>query len=205
MKQVHKCLHHAYEFLGHLVCRLLLCWWILRDWLSPPKTNAILFVAHPDDDVLFFHTFIKEYKPYIVLMTTGWSLKRLFAFIRVMHIYGVRFRAYDTRTNRMNRTEFEKRVQRMINSGKFSLCATHNSTGEYGNSTHIFIHDVVLKTCKLPTVVPATIDELRCHPVSLEDCTEKVELFNRCYTTERFVVGQYTEWVKHEWLVTQNR
>lgn len=69
-------IHALYRALGHLLARLALTFCRLRDKVNAPKADTILFVAHPDDDTLFFHTYLKEKKPYVVLMTTAFSIVR---------------------------------------------------------------------------------------------------------------------------------
>ena len=75
-------IHSLYMLLGHCVCRIILAFCVIRDKIIPPKEETLIIVTHPDDDVLFFHTAIKEYNPYIVLMATGWSIKRLIVFFK---------------------------------------------------------------------------------------------------------------------------
>ena len=168
--------------------------------LFPPKEKAILFVAHPDDDTLFFHSFIKKYKPYVVLCTAGWSLRRLPCFFRAMKQYGVKYRAYDLETRDKRIDVLEGIVKEVLNIGHFELCATHNATGEYGHEMHKRVHLAVVKLAKIPTIVPVDAENIRNFPISEKEYNEKKEIFTKIYTTEKWVLDQYSEWVKHEQL-----
>ena len=112
-----KILHTLYVLVGHIFCKLCLCWWMVRDFVSPPKEKAVLFVAHPDDDTLFFHTFIKKHKPYVVLCTAGWSLRRLPCFFKAMRRYGVKHRAYDMDTRDKREDLLKKHVKEAFSVG----------------------------------------------------------------------------------------
>ncbi len=193
-----KALHGLYLLAGHIFCKLCLCWWIMRDYINPPKEKAVLFVAHPDDDTLFFHTFIKENKPYVVLCTAGWSLRRLPCFFRAMKHYGVKYRAYDMHTRDKRMDVLKRIVKNVLEMGHFELCATHNACGEYGHEMHQRVHQAVISQAKIPVWVPVNADRIENFPIEKEDFIEKHYIFSNIYTTEKWVLEQYSMWVNHE-------
>lgn len=195
-----KSFHSLYLFAGHVYCKLCLCWWKVRDFVSPPKEKAVLFVAHPDDDTLFFHTFIKENKPYVVLCTAGWSLRRLPCFFKAMRHYGLRYRAYDMGTRDKRERLLQRRVRKVFAVGNFEMCATHNATGEYGHEMHRRVHDAVVQEAKVPVLVPVEAERISNYPVTEEILKEKQYIFRNIYTTETWVLEQYALWVSHEQL-----
>ena len=184
--------------LGHIFCKLCLCYWTLRDYLFPPKEKSILFVAHPDDDTLFFHSFIKEHKPYIVLCTAGWSLRRLPCFFKAMKYYGVKYRAYGMGTRDKRIKLLERHVRAAFKIGKFDLCATHNAEGEYGHEMHQRVHNAVINNSTVPIMVPVSSESLKKHPLNKDIVKEKIKIFRYIYTTETWVLDQYTDWVCNE-------
>ena len=191
-------LHSLYLFIGHLFCRICLIYWQARDIVSPPKEKAVLFVAHPDDDTLFFHSFIKEHKPYVVLCTAGWSLRRLPCFFKAMKWYGVRYRAYDLGTRDKRTDVLEGIVKECLKLGQFELCATHNAEGEYGHEMHQRVHQAVVSQAEFPVWVPANADRIKDFPITEKDFAEKRYIFSNIYTTEKWVLEQYSMWVNHE-------
>ena len=195
-----KLVHALYVVIGHVFCKLCLCWWTVRDFFNPPKENAVLFVAHPDDDTLFFHTFIKENKPYVVLCTAGWSLRRLPCFFKAMKHYGVRYRAYDMGTRDKREKLLQRRVKKIFSVGNFDICATHNSMGEYGHEMHRRVHNAVIRESKMPVWVPVDAKIISNYPVLDEILNEKQFIFSNIYTTEAWVLEQYALWVSHEQL-----
>lgn len=192
--------HYIYVLIGHLFCKICLSYWEIRDFLFPPQEKAILFVAHPDDDTLFFHTFIKEYKPYVVLCTTGWSLRRLLCFFKAMRYYGVKYRAYDMDTRDKREDLLKKRVKKILSIGHFELCATHNAKGEYGHEMHQRVHQAVIAEAQLPVWVPVEAERIEGYPVDDRTLEEKQDMFKHTYTTETWVLDQYALWVGHEQL-----
>lgn len=202
-----KILRKTYKCIGHIFCRICLIYWKLRDKLFPPKEDSILFVAHPDDDTLFFHGFIKDHKPYVVLLMTGWSLRRLFCFFKVMKHYGVKYRAYDlvsadsTKLERKWMCRLKKQVQESYDIGCFQMCATHNAEGEYGHPSHKAVHQAVMSIIDCKVLVPETESELMKWPLSRDDREEKVELFRKLYYTEAWVIDELPGWVNNENLI----
>lgn len=198
---VKKLLHKIYLFIGVFFNNIRLFFWCIRDKINPPSEKTILFVAHPDDDTLFFHTFIKEHKPYVVLLTDGWSLIRFKDFKKVMKVYGVKYRAYPlhSRDNRINL--LEKYICNSFKLGEFNICATHNVEGEYGHEMHIRVHEAVKKHAKCKLLVPALDNDIHNYPLNDSEIKEKKDIFNKYYKTELFVLDMYKKWVENEKLI----
>ena len=195
---VREILHFVYKSFGHIICKICLVYWEVRDVFFPPNEKVVLFVAHPDDDTLFFHTFIKENKPYVVLCTSGWSLRRMPGFIRTMKYYGVRFRAYDMKSYDRRIALLQKRVRRVFRIGRFQLCATHNSEGEYGHEMHRLVHNAVFAESRIPVLTPTTGRIINKYPLEDTLIDEKRFIFNMYYHTEKWVIEQYSVWMNHE-------
>lgn len=204
--------HKMYYICGLAFCRLCLVWWNIRDTMSPPKTNACLFVAHPDDDTLFFHTYIKENKPYVCLMTTGYSLRRLPCFFKVMKQYGVRYRAYPLDAREKREDLLKKQIKKVLSLKDFRTIATHNRSGEYGHIEHKRVHSAVLSVIKETSfngelLCPAELSRICDYPLDDKSVREKVDIFKKLYVTETWVLYEEEAgtpvWVGHEHLVEQ--
>lgn len=193
-----KMFYVIYKILGRCVCSFLGMYWDLRDKVVPPKGKNVLFVAHPDDDTLFFHTFIKSQKPYVCLMTTGWSLRRLPCFMKAMKYYGVRYRVFGLESKDQREELIRKNVRKVLSLGEFETIVTHNSQGEYGHEMHCRLHKCILDVTSKTLYCPVTKDKICSYPLKTELVQEKKKIFNNIYYTEKFVLEQYTEWVVHE-------
>lgn len=201
MIKIKKIIHKIYVLVGYFYNLLCRCWWGIRDTTNKPTERAILFIAHPDDDTLFFHTFIKEHKPYVVLLTDGWSLIRFKDFKKVMKIYGVKYRAYPLHSRDKRVNLLEKYICKSFKLGEFNICATHNVEGEYGHEMHIRVHEAVKKHAKCKLLVPALDNEIEKFALNDNAIKEKKDIFNKYYKTELFVLDMYKKWVENEKLI----
>ena len=135
----YRLLHLIYEFSGHLLAVITNIYFSIRDSFNPPNEKAVLFIAHPDDDVLFFHTFIKEMKPYVVLLTTGGIIKRVIPFYRTMKYYGVRYRTFDMHSRAVESEQLiSKRIRNILNNSSFTICFSHISSMVKSSFKHFF-------------------------------------------------------------------
>lgn len=200
---IKKFLHDIYLSLGHFLNFLRLCYWRIRDKINPPNEKAVLFVAHPDDDTLFFHTFIKEYKPYVVLLTTGWSMRRYPCFKKVMKYYDVKYRAYNLRARDERINLLEKYIAETLKVLKPAVCATHNIDGEYGHEMHQRVHHAVRKLTPCKLLVPSLEKDIEKYPLIPSQISEKITLFENYYTTELFVLDLYKKWIHYEKLTEE--
>ena len=197
-------------FLGTVICDCITLFCRIIDRIKPPKTTSVLFVAHPDDDVLFFNKFILENKPYVVLLFTGWSIIRLKDFFKVMKHYGVRFRPYATISSNAyddtkRRKKTEKHIQSSLKTGNYKTVLTHNSSGEYGHPTHKLVHECVVKVCDgKPYVIlcPVSVEEIGDYPLSQGDVEMKKKIFETMYKSEAWVMTDEAAgtpvWFKNE-------
>lgn len=190
-----------HSFIGHILCKLCLLYWNIRDALCPPTEKTVLFVTHPDDDTLFFHNFIKQHKPYVVVMTAGHSVNRLKCFSTNMRCYGVKYRAYDQGTDDTREALVRKRVRYVLSLGQFELCATHNAQGEYGHHMHVCVHNAVTAEAKCPVLVPDQQENIVNYPLPENVVEEKRRIFYEIYRSELFVLKVYPSWMANEHLV----
>lgn len=202
-------LHLLYTYIGYFYCKIRLIFWVIRDKISGIKSDSVLFVAHPDDDTLFFHTFIKENKPYVCLMTTGYSLRRLPCFFRVMKQYGVKYRAYPLDAREKRSDVLTKNAKSVLSIKDFKTVATHNEFGEYGHEEHKRVHLAVINALKGTkfngkVLCPVEKDKLTDYPLGKKSIKEKEDIFNKLYYTESWVLTEQEAgtppWVKNEHL-----
>ena len=192
-------LHFQYEIAGHVLIFLNGVWWAIRDSLFPPNEDAVLFVAHPDDDSLFFYSFIKEKHPYVVLLTTGGIIRRVFPFYRAMKSYGVRYRAFDFPSRDITREDIlVDRISGVLEKGSFKICATHNIEGEYGHIMHKCVHRCVKKAWKNELYVPACESSIDMYPLEPQKMEEKNKFLQTYYKGEYPTLCTFRKWINNE-------
>lgn len=201
---IRKTIHFVYETIGHMMACACAVYFCLRDFLFPPKEKAVLFVAHPDDDALFFHSYIKEYKPYVVLLTTGGLIRRVLPFYKAMRAYGVRCRAFDMSSRAVEKEELiRKRIAHILNHGRFSVCATHNAEGEYGHIMHQCIHRCVRCLWKSELLVPVCRADIEKHPLPEDAANEKISFLQMYYRGEYPTLCTFSTWIVNEKLTME--
>ena len=193
-------LHSVYLAIGHLIAFMLGIFWSCRDALLPPKQDAVLFVSHPDDEVLFYHKFLKEKKPFVVCLTTAGLPNRIFPFFRVMKYYKLRYRCFDMSSRDINREYMiRKHIRQILSSGQFSICATHNKTGEYGHIMHKCVHKCVKEEWNGPIFSPICKEEITKYPLDFDNQAEKDKILRELYFKEYPTLSNmFSDWIKNE-------
>ncbi|MCI7333638.1 MAG: hypothetical protein MSH34_01800 [Oscillospiraceae bacterium] len=180
---------------GALLCALH----HLKNDKKPIRENTVLFVAHPDDEALFFHTVLKKEKPFVALMTTGKSLRRIKEFKKAMKYYGVHY-TYFPLTSRDKREDLLlKNVRLVLSRGNFEKAYTHSVSGEYGHEMHKRVNKAVTAVFEGQIYTTVTEQENAALPeLSQETVEEKISVFKNIYTSQLFVLDMWQNWVRRE-------
>ena len=193
-------IHGIYKITGKILCAFHLIFSEIKKKISPVKETSILFVAHPDDDVLFFNRIMKTEKPYVVLLTTGFSLIRIREFKKAMKYYGLRFNYHFLETDDKREDRLAAVIKKEMKSGSFKKCFTHSPSGEYGHSMHKRIGRIVPQNvnCRVFTTVSADEIDRAENELSQEEKEEKINIFKNIYSSQDFVLEMYSQWVNNE-------
>ena len=195
-----KIIHSVYLMLGYVMCTVSRVLFEIKVRINPIKEKSILFVAHPDDDVLFFNRIMKTEKPYVVLVTTGTSIIRINEFRKAMKYYSRRYNYYPLKTDDTREEKLSSIIKKELERGSFEKCYSHSPAGEYGHSMHKKVGRAVEKNveCRLFTTVEA--DEIGSaeNELSQKEKEEKINVFKTIYPSQDFVLDEYGVWVSHE-------
>lgn len=187
-----------HRLIGSMYCRVWLFFWTIRDLIVKPKSNALLVVAHPDDEVLFFHSFLKEHRPYVLVCSGGTSLFRVRSFVKVLKVYGIKGRIYDLDTDNQNLELIKKKINTVLHIKNFDIIATHNKHGEYGHDMHKRVHDAIKQSVRINILCPIERELITHYPLSHEDYAYKINIFKTIYISELFVLDVWQDYLKHE-------
>ncbi len=202
-----KFVRSIYKKLGLLMCFLHEAFFGIAVKFNPVKEKSILFAAHPDDDVLFFNKIMKSEKPYVVLLTTGTSIIRVKEFKKVMKHYGLRYNYHrlDSKDKRVDL--LESIIKKELKSGQFERCYTHSESGEYGHEMHRRVGEAVRKNVQCELFTPVSADEIGRdeYELTLTEKEEKINIFKTMYTSQMFVLDEYSVWVSHEKITEAHR
>lgn len=195
-----KVVHSIYKKLGFVLCFIHQIIFRLNIKINPIKEKSILFVAHPDDDVLFFNRIMKTEKPYVVLVTTGFSIIRIREFKKAMKYYGLRFNYYSLESRDEREDKLAAIIKAEMKNGSFEKCYSHSPSGEYGHVMHQRVGKAVLENvnCRIFTTVSADEIGNSENELTESETAEKVNIFKTIYSSQDFVLEEYGVWVSHE-------
>ena len=125
-----KFLKVIYNNVGLLLCKIKSASLIAKYRKKQPDSNTALIVAHPDDEVLFFHTIMKKEKPFVVLMCSGSgkgsSLIRMREFKRAMKYYGLQYVFFTFGSKDKRLDLLESSIKKALSLKDFSKVYSHN-------------------------------------------------------------------------------
>ena len=123
------------------------------DALDLDGYDKVMFVAHPDDDLLWGGRHLIEDDYFVVCMTRGNDPVRSAEFQAVMEATGDKYMilSYPDKIGKKRsdwkywKTDMEADVARILSYKNWKLVASHNTDGEYGHSHHQMTHQIVEK------------------------------------------------------------
>lgn len=123
------------------------------DALDLTSYNKVMFVAHPDDDLLWGGQHLIEDDYLVVCMTRGNDPVRSAEFKSVMEATGEKYLILsypDKIGNKRSDWKYWKKdmaldIATVLNYKNWNLVVSHNEDGEYGHHHHQMTHELVKK------------------------------------------------------------
>lgn len=117
------------------------------------KYKKVMFVAHPDDEMIFGGAHLIQDDYLVVCITCGTNKKRLKEFKKVISATGDSYIAlgYPDKTDGKRNEwitfsdDISRDIELILNSNNWKVIVTHNEDGEYGHFQHIKTHNIVTK------------------------------------------------------------
>lgn len=114
--------------------------------------DKILFIAHPDDEVVFFYNELLKNQGWLVIcITNGDNEIRLYEFINSMKKFKCNYKIWNFEDNWSviwNRNRLDKKIEKILKIKKWTKILTHNSQGEYGHPQHKQLNKIVRQLCR---------------------------------------------------------
>ena len=120
------------------------------------NVNKVMFVAHPDDDMIWGGSHLIDDDYLVVCVTCGSRADRVEEFKNVMAATGDKYIMLDypdkTKGERDNWNtvydDITKDVEQILAMKDWELIVTHNEDGEYGHIHHKMTHNIVTDVYK---------------------------------------------------------
>lgn len=170
------------------------------------EINKVIFIAHPDDETIFFGARLMLYSGWLVIcMTNGRNRKRQIEFIKVMNKLKAKYLMLDFLDGEKviwNQKKVCKRIKHIfMKKDQWELILTHNVNGEYGHCQHKQLHELVSKICRnnkmnYAICMNQLTQSSSLLPKELRD--KKISLFVECYKSQVKSLEYFNEYFKHE-------
>lgn len=160
--------------------------------LNLENINKVVFVAHPDDEILFFsRQLLNDSKILVVCMTNGGNWIRQKEFIELMKAIRLQFKILNFRdgTNaKWNSKKIKREISKIINlKNHWEMIITHNKEGEYGHTQHKLLNKYVEEVCKGKNIYTSSTSEyIECkeNALSLMEKNRKIEFMKKYYKSQ---------------------
>jgi LmbE family N-acetylglucosaminyl deacetylase len=169
--------------------------------------DKIMFVAHPDDELLFGGIALLEEQNWkVVCLTNQNNDTRRFEFGKSMRDLAVPlFKMYDLKDDintPLDNQRLEEIIKNEMNSQKWTKVVTHNNIGEYGHPHHKQVHDTVRKILNNDDMLWVfDKDETYNNQTIVK---EKTDIFLNRYKSQKDILnqikGQYDGWFKDKFM-----
>lgn len=174
--------------------------------IAVQSLDKILFVAHPDDEIIFFGSCLLREPGWLVVCVTGGRNRtraREFAgAMREVNAAWVMWNFSDGMDITWNRRKLVSKISKVLETGTlWKKVVTHNAEGEYGHWQHKQLHRAVADAYRggslwisVESAGLAEVENLL--PMDLQQ--SKREIIRRFYPSQEFVLTEYQEYFAYE-------
>lgn len=108
--------------------------------------NNLMIVAHPDDEVLFGYSQLRNKNWTVLCLTNKSNQLRCIEFINMseaLDIESIILDHPDIWEGSFDKEQVTQNIKHSLSRSKFDNVLTHNATGEYGHTQHKALHQIV--------------------------------------------------------------
>ena len=195
------------------------------------KTNKLMIVAHPDDEMIFGGAHLLSDDYLVVCVTCGLNKVRVNEFQNVMKetddqyiMLGYPDKVLNIRSNwKEEKNQIYEDLSKIVSLKNWDTIVTHNSNGEYGHLHHRLLNQIVTDVYndlnrtddlyffgKYYTKSKLSMISIKPTKIDQKLYKEKVRILD-IYKSQSFIkemfghMFQYEEWTKYDNIVSYDR
>lgn len=178
----------------------------LNPKINPDEIDSVLFIAHPDDEILFFSKELLNNSRWLVIcITNGDNHVRSKEFIACMNEINARYNIWDFEDDwcyKWNLKKINKKIRKILNlKEEWCKVVTHNEEGEYGHSQHMRINNIIKNLYtgdKFYTSAPNYLLEKEENKLDKMELNKKMMILKKCYKSQNFVFEDLKLYCEYE-------
>lgn len=208
--------HKFFQILYREIMRIYtVCFYIIKYKVATPKLdiekiNKIIFVAHPDDEILSMGNFIMKNSEnmLVVSFTNGGNITRLKEFKRAMEALNIQYQIWnftDAIDYKWNEKKALKKINKILSlKEEWEMVITHNTEGDYGHFQHKEVSRLVRKAYKgnklfTPILSKSLFNDK--NKLKTKEAKEKREFFEKYYKSQKHILTLYNKYFQFEKII----
>lgn len=178
--------------------------------LDIEKINKVIFIAHPDDEILSMGNFIikNSENMLVVSFTNGGNITRLNEFKSAMNALNIQYQMWnfvDAIDYKWNEKKVLKKIKKILAlKEEWKMVITHNMEGDYGHFQHKEVSRLVRKAYKGNNIfMPVSSKKLfeDKNKLKAKESEEKIEFFKNYYKSQKHILILYEKYFKFEKII----
>lgn len=170
------------------------------------EVDKVLFISHPDDEILFFSNELIQSDGWLIVCITNGSNKiRLKEFIFSMNEIKANYQIWDFPDGLNTKWDEKKLTNKIIGilnlKDEWKKVMTHNSEGEYGHYQHKQLHKLITQTYKGQNFYTSSLKQYLVSDINRltnDKFNKKINILRKCYKSQEFVMEKFQIYCEYE-------
>lgn len=175
--------------------------------INKENINKVLFVAHPDDEILSMGNFIinEPDNLLVISFTNGGNRIRLKEFKNAMNSLNIQYQVWnfkDAIDSKWNEKKVLKKINKILSlNEKWEMVITHNEEGDYGHFQHKEVNRLIRKAyigdnLFMPILSKDLFNDK--NKLQIKESVAKKEFFEKYYKSQKHILTLYSNYFEFE-------
>lgn len=172
--------------------------------------KRVLFIAHPDDEILSMGNFIinQPENLLVICFTNGGNKVRLKEFTLAMESLNIQYKIWnfkDAIDYKWNEKKVLEKVNKILELKEdWEMVITHNKEGDYGHFQHKEVSRLIRKAYKGDNLFSPILSEILFNDKNKllpKEAKEKREFFEKYYKSQKHILTLYNKYFQFEKII----